>query len=50
MPINRTILLMTVGALCVVAAILGYKVYDDHRQPKGVQVNSGPSGITVEKK
>jgi len=50
MPINRTILLVTVGALCVVVAILGYKVYDDHRQPKGVQVNIGPSGITVEKK
>jgi hypothetical protein len=50
MPINRNLLLAAVGALCVVVAILGYKVYEDHREPKGVQLNIGPSGISVEKK
>jgi len=50
MPINRNILLATVGALCVVVAILGYKVYEDNREPKGVQLNIGPAGISVEKK
>lgn len=50
MPINRNILLVVVGALCVVVAILGYKVYDDNRQPDGVQVNIGPAGVSIEKK
>jgi hypothetical protein len=50
MPINRNVLLLAVGALCVIVVILGYKVYDDNREPKGVQVNIGPAGISVEKK
>jgi len=50
MPINRNILLITVGALCVVVATLGYKVYDDNREPKGVHLNIGPAGVSIEKK
>ena len=50
MPINRNMLFLAVGALCVVVAILAFKVYDDNREPKGVRVNIGPSGISVHKK
>lgn len=50
MPINRNMLLIAVGALCVVIAILGYKVYAGQREPKGAQLTIGPSGISVEKK
>jgi hypothetical protein len=39
-----------VGALIAVIAILSYKVYEDNRQPKGVQFNIGPAGISIEKK
>lgn len=50
MPTNRNALYLIVGALCVAVVVLGYKVYEDQRQPKGVQLNIGPSGISVEKK
>ena len=50
MPISRNILFLLIGGLVVAVAALGYKVYDDHRQPKGVQLNIGPAGISVEKK
>lgn len=50
MPISRNMLFLIIGALAVAVAILSYKVYEDNRQPKGVQLNIGPSGISVEKK
>jgi len=50
MPISRNVLFLVIGGLIVAVAALGYKVYDDHRQPKGVQFSIGPSGISVEKK
>jgi uncharacterized membrane protein YebE (DUF533 family) len=50
MPISRNFLFLLIGGLVVAVAALGYKVYDDHRQPKGVQLNIGPAGISVEKK
>ncbi len=50
MPINRNVLLLTIAVLCIAIGVLGYKVYEDNRQPKGVQINLGPSGISVDKK
>jgi hypothetical protein len=50
MPINRNVLLLVVAVLCVAVGVLGYKVYEDNRQPKGVQINLGPGGISVDKK
>lgn len=50
MPINRNILILAVALLCVAVGALGYKVYDDNREPKGVQLNIGSGGISVEKK
>ncbi len=50
MPINRNVLLLSVAILCVTVGVLGYKVYEDNRQPKGVQINLGPNGITMDKK
>ena len=50
MPISRNFLFLLIGGLVVAVAALGYKVYDDHRQSKGVQLNIGPAGISVEKK
>ena len=54
MPISRNSLFHIVGAPIVAVAALGYTVChdhkcDDHREPKGVQVNIGPGGIPVEK-
>ena len=50
MPITRNVLFLIVGALIVAVAALGYKVYNDHKEPKGVQLNIGPGGISVQKK
>ena len=41
---------LIVGALIVVVAVLGYQLYQDRKEPKGTQINIGPSGITIEKK
>jgi len=50
MAINRNVLFLAIGVLCAVVAVLGYKVYQDHREPKGVQINIGPNGLAIEKK
>ena len=50
MAINRNVLFMIIGALAVAVAALGYKVYQDNKEPKGVQLNVGPGGISIEKK
>ena len=48
--LSRNVLYMLVGALVVVVAVLGYQLYQDRKEPKGMQTNVGPSGITIEKK
>jgi hypothetical protein len=47
---NRTILYLIIGALVVVAAVLGYQVYQDRQETAGIQINVGKSGISIEKK
>jgi hypothetical protein len=48
--LSRNVLYLLVGVLVVVVAVLGYQLYQDRKEPKGVQINVGPSGITIEKK
>ncbi|HVV61257.1 MAG TPA: hypothetical protein VHD14_05810 [Pseudolabrys sp.] len=50
MAINRNVLFLLIGILCATVAVLGYKVYQDNRDPKGVQINIGPKGLAIEKK
>ena len=48
---NRNIVIsVAVGALILAVAVLGYQVYQDHKEPKGVQINLGQNGLTIEKK
>lgn len=47
---NRNLLIIAVAVLCVAVGALGYKVYEEQREPKGVQLNIGPGGVSVEKK
>ena len=44
---NRNILYAVVGALVIAVAVLGYKVYQDNREPKGLQINVGPGGVKI---
>lgn len=50
MPTNRNILYLAIGALIVVVGVLGYNLYQEKKEPKGVQINVGPGGISIEKK
>jgi predicted negative regulator of RcsB-dependent stress response len=48
---NRSnIVYLIIGALVVVAAVLGYQLYQDRKQPEGAQINLGPGGVSIEKK
>jgi predicted negative regulator of RcsB-dependent stress response len=47
---NRNLVFLIAGALIAVVAVLGYRVYEDNREPKGMQLNVGPGGISLEKK
>lgn len=47
---RNNLLYLVIGALVVVAAILGYNLYQEKKQPEGMQINVGPGGISIEKK
>lgn len=48
---NRTnLLFLIIGALVIVVAVLGYELYQDRKQPEGMQINVGPNGLSIEKK
>ncbi len=47
---RNNMLYLVIGALAVVAAVLGYNLYKEKKQPDGVQINIGPGGLTIEKK
>ncbi|HKS84056.1 MAG TPA: hypothetical protein VJR71_01115 [Pseudolabrys sp.] len=48
--LSQNALYLIVGALVVVVAVLGYQLYQDRKEPKGMQINLGPGGISIEKK
>jgi hypothetical protein len=50
MPQNTNMLYSLVAVLAVVAGILGYQLYEAKKEPKGVQINIGPGGVSMEKK
>jgi hypothetical protein len=50
MPVNRNLLFMIIGALVVVVGVLSYNLYQDRKQPEGLQINVGPNGLKVQGK
>jgi len=50
LELNRNVLYLIVGALVVVVAVLVNEHYQDRKEPKGMQINLGPGGISIEKK
>ena len=44
------ILFLVIGALVIVVAIMGYELYQDRKQPEGMRIDVGPSGVKIEKK
>lgn len=47
---NRNILFLVIGALAVVAVVLGYQVYRERQKTTGVEISIGERGISIEKK
>ena len=50
MPGNRNIVHPIIGALIVAVDVLGYNLYQSKKQPKGLQINVGPSGLKIQNK
>ena len=46
---NRNATYLIIGALAVVAAVLGYQLYQE-RHKTGVEISIGDRGISIEKK
>ncbi len=47
---RNSFLLLAVCALVIIGAVLGYQLYEERRQPDGVQITVGPGGVSIEKK
>ncbi len=47
---NRNILYALLGALIVAVAVLGYNLYQERKEPQGLQINIGPGGVKVQDK
>ncbi len=47
---NRNMLYAIVGALVIAVGVLGYKVYQDNKEPQGLQINLGPGGVKIQNK
>jgi predicted negative regulator of RcsB-dependent stress response len=47
---RSNLLFLIIGALIIVAAVLGYQLYQDRKQPKGVQIDLGPNGLSIQNK
>ena len=50
MPGNRNIMFLIIGALIVVIGVLGYNLYQSKKEPEGLQINVGPSGLKIQNK
>jgi hypothetical protein len=47
---RNNILYLIIGALVIVAAALGYQLYQDRHQPPGVHIDLGPNGLSIQNK
>ncbi|MCW2318969.1 putative negative regulator of RcsB-dependent stress response [Rhodoblastus acidophilus] len=48
---NRSnIIFLVIGSLVVIAGVLGYQLYQDRKQPQGVEILVGPKGVSIENK
>jgi len=48
--VNRNVLFLIIGALVVAVGVLGYNVYQDRKQPDGLQINLGSKGLKIQEK
>ena len=41
---------LIIGALIVAVGVLGYNLYQTKKEPEGLQINVGPSGLKIQNK
>ncbi len=46
---KQNYLYLIIGAVCVVAAILGYQLYQSQHESNGVQIKIDDNGISIKK-
>ena len=46
---SRNLIYLVAGALVVVVAVLGYQLYQEKKEPKGLNINVGPGGLSIKK-
>lgn len=47
---RSNMLFLIIGALVIVAAVLGYQLYQDRHPPQGLNINVGPNGLSIQGK
>ena len=48
--IRNNVLYLVIGALAVAVAVLSYQLYQDRHEPKGVHIDVGPGGLSIQGK
>jgi hypothetical protein len=41
---------LLIGGLIVIVGVLGYQLYQERKQPQGVEILLGPKGVSIENK
>jgi len=47
---RNNMLFLIIGALVIVAGVMGYQLYQDRHQPEGLHINVGPGGLSIQGK
>ena len=47
---RNNVLYLVIGALAVTVIVLGYNVYQDRKEPKGLHINLDDKGLSIQKK
>ena len=47
---RNNVLYLIVGALAVTVVVLGYNLYQDRKEPKGLHINLDEKGLSIQKK
>ncbi len=45
---NRNVLYLLLGVAIAVAGFLGWRLYEENRQPDGIEIDIGEDGLTIE--
>ncbi len=47
---RSNLLYLVIGALVVTVGVLGYQVYEAKKEPKGIHINLGERGVSIDTK